>query len=39
MKNPAEVLDDTMTWWDCEKFKVGYLLGFLSALGLVWLGK
>lgn len=33
--DPAEALDDTVTWWGREKFWVGYLLGVLTAIGVV----
>lgn len=38
MTDPAQALDDSLTWWDREKFKAGFLLGFLSAIFLVWCG-
>lgn len=37
--DPAEAADAALSWWDREKFKVGYLLGFASAILLVWMAK
>ena len=38
MTDPAQALDDGLTWWDREKFKVGFFAGFVSAIFVVWLG-
>lgn len=39
MTDPADALDNTVSWWDDHKFMVGWLIGFLSALMLVWMAK
>ena len=35
--DPAEALDNGLSWWDREKFKIGFFLGFAAALFLVWM--
>jgi len=36
--DPAEGLDNAVSWWDREKFKVGIILGYAVALLQVWWG-
>lgn len=36
--DPAEALDNSLSWYDREKFKIGFFLGFVAALVLVWMG-
>lgn len=35
--NPAEAVDETLSWWEAHRFQVGYFLGFASAILLVWM--
>lgn len=35
--DPAEAADNALSWWDVHKFQVGYLLGFASAILLLWM--
>jgi hypothetical protein len=37
--DPAQTADDAVSWLDREKFKIGFFLGFVSALFLVWWAK
>ena len=39
MTDPGQALDDGVTWWDAVKFKAGFLVGFVTAIGLMWMGK
>jgi len=34
--DPARAADEAISWWDREKFKIGFVLGFLTACWMVW---
>jgi hypothetical protein len=35
--DPAESLDNALKWWERVAFKRGFLVGFLTALLIVWM--